>query len=609
MNKKIGPYSIVRFLGEGGMGKVYEAYNPTLQIKAAIKIMHGTTKQELLRIQAEARAIAALTHPNIPRLYDFGEHDGCVYIAMEYIAGTTLSSLLQQKKFSVRKAIHITKTLASVLHYMHSKGIVHRDLKPSNVMVTKEQKLYIMDFGLAQKVSSYERITQTGHLVGTLAYIPPEHFYSQRPSVSEKGDIYSLGIIFYELLTNNKPFRASSTAYMVNQIISGNLSVPSKINAKVSAEVDRIFCKATHKTPEKRFSSMVSFARGLAKCNSRTTKKEPKTKIAAMVFAVVGIFVIGMVFFRSPTTKKNSAPPKAKISTLFEKLLMSIEKQQPWSNNFKQIKKMTSKNFKRITHQSVEHSQRRLIFKDLLAKVHVSNPKSLSLQKKDWQSYRNAIDAYPPFNKESGPFIHGEQIILNEGNLYQYAAAFFYKRPISQPFVLEFDYNISLTMSEKPCDGFAFMFNKKLPPFGVLPPQGAFGGFIFDGSGYGVLFKTFEPSQNVISVAVDQGNYTQNSFEKIQDVEIPATVWINAHSKRPGTINEFVSYPTKVFENNRWKKVRIFVMDKVIALYLDNKEIVFVEESIDFSSNFIGFSCATGALAAKHKIRNIKFLW
>jgi eukaryotic-like serine/threonine-protein kinase len=262
---KIGPYEIRGLLGEGGIGRVYAAFDTALEREVAIKSL----RPELLhdqsfvgRFRSEATSLARLNHPNITTLYSLLPEAGNLYMVMECVRGETLDHLLTKRNaaLSVAESLAIVAQAADGLNYAHSMGVIHRDIKPANLMITEGGVLKIMDFGIA-RVRGSQRLTRDGSIVGTLAYMAPEQLRGQEGD--ERSDLYSLAIVLYEMLSGSVPFEAESDYELMQaHIHSRALRLYSRV-AGVDAQVDAALMRALAKQPERRFSSVRAFSDAL----------------------------------------------------------------------------------------------------------------------------------------------------------------------------------------------------------------------------------------------------------------------------------------------------------------------------------------------------------
>jgi serine/threonine-protein kinase len=260
----VGRYEITGELGRGAMGVVYKAMDPTIGRTVALKTMrldvHGLDAQEMVRrFQNEARAAGVLNHPNIVTIYDAGEHEGIFYIAMEFIEGTTLHELLAEKRvLPTEEVVQIARQICRGLDYAHSNGIVHRDVKPANIMITANGTVKIMDFGIAK---SGGQVTNTGQVLGTPNYMAPEQVKG-RP-LDGRSDLFSLGVILYEMLTGEKPFVGQNVTTIIYKIVNENPITPRDLDVTVHPGLSAIVTKALAKAPDDRYQSGAELVRDL----------------------------------------------------------------------------------------------------------------------------------------------------------------------------------------------------------------------------------------------------------------------------------------------------------------------------------------------------------
>jgi serine/threonine protein kinase len=261
-----GRYVIEKVLGRGGMGSVLLAHDKHLDRKVAIKIPHfnfGLDSEHLKRFLREARAAARFQHPNICPIHDVGESNGQFYLTLAYIEGRTLEERTRGRTTEPRSAAKLVRTLARALFDAHQQGIVHRDLKPSNVMVTPRGELIIMDFGLAKRLDGVDSLkTQSGVMMGTPAYMPPEQFRGDVAAMGPPCDIYSLGVILYQLLTNRLPYEGSAMNIMA-QMLVGDPPPPLAHRPDLDPELDAICRKAMSRKIADRYGTMKEFADAL----------------------------------------------------------------------------------------------------------------------------------------------------------------------------------------------------------------------------------------------------------------------------------------------------------------------------------------------------------
>jgi serine/threonine protein kinase len=269
--KRFGRYEIVSRLGSGAMGAVYKARDTQLERIVAIKTpkFSGDDNQpDLERFYREARSAATLCHPNICQIYDVGEIDGIHYISMAFVDGLPLSRYISSESpHAMRRIAGILRKCALALEEAHSKGIVHRDLKPANVMIDRRGEPIIMDFGLAWRVDSEDgRLTKNGVILGTPAYMSPEQLDGQPDSFGPRADVYSLGVMMYELLTGSLPFPGNgSVMSIIRDIVSKQPSKVSELRPDVPPSLEAICHRAMSLAPDDRYPRMQDFAADLTR--------------------------------------------------------------------------------------------------------------------------------------------------------------------------------------------------------------------------------------------------------------------------------------------------------------------------------------------------------
>ena len=260
IGQTISHYKIIDKLGEGGMGVVYKAQDLKLDRMVAIKFLPShlsASPDSKARFLQEAKATAALNHPNILNVYEIDEQEDGMFLVMEYLDGTTLkkymTNLTSGTGVSAHQAIEWASQIAEGLKAAHGKNIVHRDIKPENVMLTNDGKLKIMDFGIA-KLKSSSGLTRTGTSLGTLSYMSPEQ--AQGEAADLRSDIWSLGVVLYELLTADLPFKSEHEAGLLYLIVNEDPPVPSLMDRKIPHQVDALIKKMLAKSRAQRFQSM-----------------------------------------------------------------------------------------------------------------------------------------------------------------------------------------------------------------------------------------------------------------------------------------------------------------------------------------------------------------
>jgi serine/threonine-protein kinase len=257
---KAGRYEILGELGRGAMGVVYRATDPVIGRTVAVKTIRlseegtGLSRPELLsRLQTEARAAGLLAHPNIVVVYDAGEENGLYYITMELIEGKSLQALLDSgHSFPVPRVLRIMEQTCSALQFAHERNIIHRDIKPANLMLTADDTVKVTDFGTA-KILQFGTVQQTTHVMGTPSYMSPEQVKG-RP-VDGRSDIFSLGVLLYEILTGEKPFPGQSITTVIYKIVNEEPIPPRTLNPSLHQGLSDIVMRALAKEPEVRYQS------------------------------------------------------------------------------------------------------------------------------------------------------------------------------------------------------------------------------------------------------------------------------------------------------------------------------------------------------------------
>ncbi len=252
-----GRYQIIRTIGEGGMANVYLAYDTILDREVAVKILRGDLASDdkfVKRFQREAKAASSLNHPNIVEMYDVGEDDGNYFIVMEYVEGRTLKSLIKKRgALGLREAVDIMLQLTSGIAHAHDSYLIHRDIKPQNVLIMEDGRVKITDFGIAIALNNAE-LTQTNSVMGSVHYLPPEQANGSGATI--KSDIYSLGILMYELLTGKLPFKGENAVEIAIKQMKEQIPSLTKQNPMIPQSIENIVLKATAKNPKNRYDSV-----------------------------------------------------------------------------------------------------------------------------------------------------------------------------------------------------------------------------------------------------------------------------------------------------------------------------------------------------------------
>ena len=270
---KLGKYELRRELGKGAMGIVYEGFDPFIQRTVAVKTIQKSLvdasemEEAFARFRREAQAAGRLSHPKIISIYDYGEEGDLAYIAMEYVDGDELKDHLEAgETLPIADSVRIMLQVLDALEYSHQRGVIHRDIKPANIMITANGSVKIADFGIAKMDSSH--LTQAGMVLGTPTYMSPEQFMGK--DVDGRSDLYSAGVMLYQMLTGERPFTGSPITIM-NKVMHQLPTPPSHFNPKVSPELDLVVMQSLAKTPEERFQNAGEFMRALKHTITRNT--------------------------------------------------------------------------------------------------------------------------------------------------------------------------------------------------------------------------------------------------------------------------------------------------------------------------------------------------
>ncbi|MCH9031905.1 MAG: protein kinase, partial [candidate division Zixibacteria bacterium] len=272
---KVSHYEIISKIGAGGMGDVYLAEDSKLDRKVALKFLPAHLYQDeasRARFTREAKAAAKLDHPNIVPVHEVGEFQGRPFIAMAHIEGQTLREVIKQGKLSVSEAVNLTMQICEGLNEAHNAGVVHRDIKPANIIIDKNGKPRLLDFGLAT-VAGQEKLTKTGSTLGTAGYMSPEQVQGQ--IANHRSDLFSVGVVLYEMITGRRPFDAEHEAAIHYNIINETPEPMSRYKSGVSAELQQVIDKALDKKTETRYQTATGMLADLKRL--KTDSGKPRT--------------------------------------------------------------------------------------------------------------------------------------------------------------------------------------------------------------------------------------------------------------------------------------------------------------------------------------------
>jgi serine/threonine-protein kinase len=264
IGQTFGPYKITEKIGEGGMAVVYKGYQKSLNRYVAIKVLRAELAQDqefVTRFRREALAVAELSHPNILHVYDAGFLNNIYYIVMAYVEGGSLKDLIGQGPVELNYAISIATQLADALHHAHQRGLIHRDVKPNNILMSRDGRPLLTDFGIAKALHESTGLTRTGTSIGTPEYMAPEQIQGQK--VDGRTDIYALGIVLYEMLIGWVPFTATTPVAALYKQVNEPPAPLRQANINVPDWLDAVVLKALAKSPSDRFQQASDLAEAL----------------------------------------------------------------------------------------------------------------------------------------------------------------------------------------------------------------------------------------------------------------------------------------------------------------------------------------------------------
>jgi predicted Ser/Thr protein kinase len=313
----IGKYHVLGKIGEGGMGNIFKAMHPTLKRAIIIKQLRITSEKTLTeRFKREARIMIDFRNDNIVQVYDHFREGSSYYIAMEYVDGTSLEKLIKHKdKISPMAALLILQGVAKGLKYAHDKGVIHRDIKPDNVLISKQGEVKLVDFGIATaREENEEDLTKTGAVIGTPAYMSPEQLSSAK-DVDKRTDIYSLGVMFYKMVTGARPFPSSFTAEAIQSITKGIFVRPEKVNPEIPKIFKKIIKKTMNSKIGKRFKDLKFLLKLLGKY---TYKYKDERAASAAITNYIKEPVAGKAVLDSvPIRKKRHIVTRIVVGLIF----------------------------------------------------------------------------------------------------------------------------------------------------------------------------------------------------------------------------------------------------------------------------------------------------
>ncbi|MBI5367060.1 MAG: protein kinase, partial [Planctomycetes bacterium] len=263
---RVGRYRLLRELGRGGMGVVYEAEDAALGRRVALKLLRGAAAPEIARFEREAHTAAALVHPNVAAVHEVGCDRGVHFIAMQLVVGRTLAALPPGDR---ERAVRLVRDAARAVHYAHTRGVIHRDLKPHNLMVDESDRVYVMDFGLARSSAVPSRLSVSGAIFGTPAYMPPEQAEGRADAVGPASDVYGLGATLYELLTGRPPFDGADALAVLRRVVEEEPRPPRTLAPHVDRDLETIVLTCLAKEPARRYATAAALADDLERWLAR----------------------------------------------------------------------------------------------------------------------------------------------------------------------------------------------------------------------------------------------------------------------------------------------------------------------------------------------------
>jgi TolB-like protein/Flp pilus assembly protein TadD len=263
---ELGDYELLEEIGRGGQGVVFRARQKSLNRTVALKVIslgQWASEAHVKRFRREAEAAASLDHPSIVPIFEVGERDGSCYFSMKFVEGGQLDEVVSRTPMSIRQAAELIARVARTVHYAHEHGVLHRDIKPGNILLDQNGEPHLTDFGLARLVESENTVTRTMEVLGTPSYMAPEQAVGNNAGVSSATDVYGLGAVFYQLLTDHPPFAGDTTYETIKLLLDAEPRAPRVLNPKIGREVSTICLKCLEKDPKRRYSSALALAEDL----------------------------------------------------------------------------------------------------------------------------------------------------------------------------------------------------------------------------------------------------------------------------------------------------------------------------------------------------------
>src|SRR5437764_3959034 len=334
---ELGDYELVEEVGRGGQGVVFRARQKSLNRTVALKVIslgQWASTAHLKRFRREAEAAASLDHPSIVPIYEVGEREGACYFSMKFVEGGQLDEVVKRAPMSIRQAAELIAKVARTVHYAHEHGILHRDIKPGNILLDAKGEPLLTDFGLARLVEAESTITRTREALGTPSYMAPEQAGGEQRKLSNATDVYGLGAVLYQLLTDHPPFAGGTTYETIKLLLDTEPRQPRLLNPKIDRDLNTICLKCLEKDPKRRYASALALAEDLERWlkhepirahrtgiftrGKKWLRRNPSIAVMAAMLLVLAV-PLGVMIWKTESERSgasNPAPPEKSIAVL-----------------------------------------------------------------------------------------------------------------------------------------------------------------------------------------------------------------------------------------------------------------------------------------------------